>query len=424
MGIVDTFGSVIDGLVTSGHTVAARRLLLTGYHAQHMVFERFPKPDLPRSKQYVAAVVMQSVIDALQHPQDAAMVSMFTPCEPLQVAGITPYSVETLSGYMTGTRAQQVFLDRMNAEGVPETMCSFHRIFLGAAAYGLMPAPRFMIYTNLACDGNMMTFPYLQRKFDVPSFFIDVPYEKSPASVAHVASQLREMTDFVENVTGHRISDEALCRQVSRSARTAANYCHYLDGQREHYLTGNLTSEMYAVFMNHILLGTGESERYSRMLLDDIAHAPSGHGLRLVWLHLIPYMQHAATELLDFDDRVFITACDLAYESALQPIDGGDPYGSMAHRMVYSCYNGDPSERIAQALEVARHTGADGAVIFAHWGCKATIGASQLMKDAFEEAGLPTLILDGDGCDLANNSDGQIATRLEAFFEMLEEARR
>lgn len=193
MDVVRKFGNVVDRMVTADHAVGARRLLLTGYHAQHMMYERFPKKRLPASKQYVAGAVMQSVIDALQHPQNAAMVSLLVPCEPLQVAGITPYSVETLSGYMTGTKCQQPFLDRLNTDGVPETMCSFHRIFLGAAEMGLMPAPRFMVYTNLACDGNMMTFPYLQKKFDVPSFFIEVPYEKGPESVTHVASQLREM---------------------------------------------------------------------------------------------------------------------------------------------------------------------------------------------------------------------------------------
>ena len=31
----------------------------------------------------------------------------------------------------------------------------------------------------------------------------------------------------------------------------------------------------------------------------------------------------------------------------------------------------------------------------------------------------PVLLLDGDGCDRANTMDGQTATRLDAFLEML-----
>ena len=40
-------------------------------------------------------------------------------------------------------------------------------------------------------------------------------------------------------------------------------------------------------------------------------------------------------------------------------------------------------------------------------------------KKRFEEAGFPCLILDGDGCDRSHGGEGQMATRIEAFIEML-----
>ena len=42
-----------------------------------------------------------------------------------------------------------------------------------------------------------------------------------------------------------------------------------------------------------------------------------------------------------------------------------------------------------------------------------------LAKKKFEEAGLPLLILDGDGCDRSHGGEGQTSTRLGAFLEML-----
>ena len=79
---------------------------------------------------------------------------------------------------------------------------------------------------------------------------------------------------------------------------------------------------------------------------------------------------------------------------------------------------------IMAAKELADTVGADGAVLFAHWGCKNTIGASSLIKRSLEREGLPTMVLDGDGCNPANASDGQISTRLQAFVEMLTEQER
>ena len=48
---------------------------------------------------------------------------------------------------------------------------------------------------------------------------------------------------------------------------------------------------------------------------------------------------------------------------------------------------------------------------------------SALAKTQLEAAGYPTLILNGDGVDRKNTSDGQMSTRLGAFLEMLEDGR-
>lgn len=92
----------------------------------------------------------------------------------------------------------------------------------------------------------------------------------------------------------------------------------------------------------------------------------------------------------------------------------------MARRLVYNSFNGGCEHRIVRALEAARRLQADGIVYFCHWGCKQTLGAAQLVRTRLEAEGFPVLLLDGDGCDRANTSDGQTATRLGAFVEMLE----
>ena len=101
-------------------------------------------------------------------------------------------------------------------------------------------------------------------------------------------------------------------------------------------------------------------------------------------------------------------------------MQAADPYEAMAEKMVHCIYNGSVKERIQMAEKLAKQTDADGGILFAHWGCKGTIGASGLIKNVLETAGLPTMILDGDGCNPANTSDGQVSTRLQAFAEMLE----
>jgi len=421
MDIVGTFAELV-GRELKEDPDRARDLLLFGYRAKAVADKVLPDRKNPRSKQAAAQSVMDVIIKALAHPEQSAMVSLFVPGEPLSAAGITPYSVEALSCYLTGTKCEKFFLNLTAEEGIPETMCSFHRIFLGAAESGLMPKPRFTIYTNLACDGNMMTFPYLKRKYVIPGFFIDVPYEKNKEAVEYVAGQLREMTVFLSDMTGKAITKEALKDAVNCSNRASLNYQRHLKYQKDHYLPGTLTGDMYGVFMSHILLGTSQAERYTELLLNDIRNRPKCSGLRIMWIHLMPFMQKSVKKLFDFSDKAYITACDLVYDGFREQ-KAEDPYEAMADKMVYSAFNGETQDRIDRALEMAELTDAEGVVIFTHWGCKTTIGASGLMKEAFEEADLPSIILDGDGCNPENTSDGQIATRLEAFMEMLTERR-
>lgn len=184
-----------------------------------------------------------------------------------------------------------------------------------------------------------------------------------------------------------------------------------------------MTNEMYAFLLNHVLMGSPETERYNRMMAEDMERAAESSGLRLVWVHTMPFSQQPAIDRLNFNDQAFITTCDMAADPMLIDVDPAKPYDAMARRLVLSCFNGLTQRRIDRALDLVERTRADGVVLYNHWGCKGTLGASPLIKAAVEEAGIPCLVLDGDGVDAANRSDGQTATRLDAFLEMLEASR-
>lgn len=452
MDLIKPFGNYLSKELQR-NPARARKILTAGFRAFGLYQHIHPDRRLSASQDYIADLSMRTIIRALSHPKQTAMTSLFVPAEPLQCAGITPYSVEALSSFLSGTHIERVFLDVTDAQGFPETMCSFHRIFLGAALSGLMPDPPFIIYTNLACDANMLTFPYLKRKLEVPAFYIDVPYEHSEEAVQEVASQIREMCVFLEDMTHRPIREEDLTLALERSNTALRNYHMALQTLQHGHLANHMTCEMYGVFTGRLLMGSPETVRHSELLLQDARDAavhneavhtlagkksslhsaetsdsasrsvtPSGP-LRIAWIHMMPFMQPSMRELCNFSDRFCFTASDLVYDG-YQPVDPAHPYETMARRMVYSAFNGSADARIENARALVRETNAEGAIVFSHWGCKTTIGASTLIRDALQAEGTPVLILDGDGCDPSNSSDGQLVTRMEAFLEMLEERRK
>ena len=422
MDIVKTFGAIVSK-GTDGHAALARAMLITGFTAQLGRYYALPDKRLPKSRQYASRVCMQVILRALKHPERSAAMSLFTPTEPLQAAGIAPFSVECISAYLTGAKCEQTFLEIARQHGTADTECSYHRVFMGAIESGLVRPPRFVVYTNLACDGNMITFPHISEQFNLPSFLIDVPYEKSEDAVADVAAQLREMCAFVEDCAGAPVREDALGAMIAREVKTGEllRRAAVLGAHRR--LPSDASTEMFPALITHVIPGSPECLRYAELLERDMREAPKSSGIRLVWMHLIPNMQPAVMAALNFTNRVHLTYVDVVGDPFIHEVDPARPYEAMARRMVYSPYNGAVTGRVEHALRAARATDADGIVLFAQWGCKGTIGAAPLIKHDLEEAGFPCLVLDGDGCDQTNASDGQTATRLGAFLEMLE-ARR
>ena len=146
-------------------------------------------------------------------------------------------------------------------------------------------------------------------------------------------------------------------------------------------------------------------------------------GLRILWVHTLPYWQESLCRIFDYNDRVEIAVCDMDIDidiDAPEDLTWTDPYRTMAEYLIRNWYNGPSQRRVGRTLEYAEKMKADGIIYFCHWGCKQSSGGSVLLKEEMQNKGIPMLILDGDGIDKRNSHDGQIKTRLEAFLEMLD----
>lgn len=219
MQVIEKFGNYI-GEVSDTNPERARNLLKLGWQAQNLVFRFFPKKELMPADQYLAGMMMDTMLKPLKNPEESAIVSIFTPCELLQEVGLSPYNVEGFSCYLAATKVERACLFQTENSGISETLCSYHKTFIGAAEKGILPKPRCIVYTNLCCDANLVTFRKLSQIFQVPMFAIDVPMQQTEENVRYVADQLRELAVFLENCTGKKIEEERLKERLERSRRT------------------------------------------------------------------------------------------------------------------------------------------------------------------------------------------------------------
>ncbi len=418
MNITKTFGEYVTRY-TEQDAQKGQNLLRLGWKAQGFKFRHFPDKRLMPADRYLADVMMQAMLAPLNEPDQSAIVSVFLPCEMLQEVGIHPYNAEAFSCYLTASNVERSCLQQADNEGISETLCSYHRTFIGAAERGLMPKPKCIVYTNLTCDANMVTFQHLAKFYDVPSFAIDVPLTVSEANISYVEKQLRDLKVFLEQQTGKPIDDAKLAERLAVSKRTLEKFEAYQSEKADRYVPTDLVTQLYSGMTNNILLGTPEIEKYVDMLRNDVKKCKPAKGQRIYWMHTIPFWSDAVRSQLSLTESAQIVGDEL--QTVCSPdFDPSNPYRAMATRMINHALNGSVSRRIENGIAHARKLNADGVVWFNHWGCKHTLGGALLAKRKFEEAGIPCLLLDGDGCDPSHGGEGQTLTRLGAFLEMLE----
>ena len=188
MEIIETFGHYVENL-TDKKPQSARRLLKTGWEVQNLKFRYMQDKRLMPADRHLANLMMDTMLRPLQKPEDSVIVSIFTPCEMMQEVGLHPYNVEGFSCYLSASKAERAFLQQAENQGIAETLCSYHKTFLGAAQKGLLPKPKCIVYTNLTCDANLLTFRTLADFYQVPVFAIDVPWNQTTENVQYCVLQ-------------------------------------------------------------------------------------------------------------------------------------------------------------------------------------------------------------------------------------------
>jgi benzoyl-CoA reductase/2-hydroxyglutaryl-CoA dehydratase subunit BcrC/BadD/HgdB len=63
----------------------------------------------------------------------------------------------------------------------------------------------------------------------------------------------------------------------------------------------------------------------------------------------------------------------------------------------------------------------DGAIYYAHIGCRQSAALIKLIKDELNEIGIPVLILDTDIIDITITPEAELQKKLRQFYELLED---
>lgn len=417
MNVIKTYGNYIKKYAEP-HPEFSRRMIDIGLRLEQFRTEHFAAKEMPEAYQKLNTLAVKNTRFALEHPDQTVWSNLFAPVEIFQCFGLNALSMECLSSFLSGFTCEDYFIDRAEQKGIASTLCSYHKNFIGAVDSGVIPKAAFAVTTSMICDGNINTFRYIEKKHPISTYVIDVPNTYSKDAISYLVSQLKELISTLEGLTGKVFHMDDLSEVLLRENQSKEYYKEFLSLQCDRYYPSTLTLQMYMLFATHLNIGTPETLDLFRSFAKDIKSYPEFHRKRLVWVHLLPFYQETLTRYFNLaeDYQIQVMEMNLDY---MEPLDTGHPLESLAVKMLNNLYNGPYERKTAMITKLAKEMRADGVINFCHWGCKQSSGGVFQLREALKEAGIPLLVLDGDGIDRQNSHDGQIKTRLEAFLEVL-----
>lgn len=417
MEIIKKYGEIIKENATE-HPQKALNMIKLGLDLEKVRLRTVPDKKLPLAYKKLNQMAVKSTLDAIKKPEKTIWTNIFGPVEIFQCLGLQSLSVECLSSFVSGFHCEDFFLDQAENEGIASTLCSYHKNFIGSVDAGMIGNPGYAITTSMVCDGNVNTFHYLQAKHEIPTFIVDVPNEYSTDAEEYVIVQLKEMIGLLEEKFHTKLDMKKLKEVIERENQSKQYYIEFIREQKDRYYPNTLTMNLFMLFATHLNIGTKESLEFFKILSEDVKKYPKTKGKSFFWVHLFPYYQETLQEYFNFNEKYQIKATDINLDY-MEMMDSSDPLRAIAKKMICNVFNGSYERKIEMIADIAEKMELNAVIHFCHWGCKQSFGGVMLLKEEMKKRNIPMLIIDGDGMDRRNISDGQMKTRLEAFLEMI-----
>ncbi|MDP2661974.1 MAG: 2-hydroxyacyl-CoA dehydratase family protein, partial [Dehalococcoidia bacterium] len=332
------------------------------------------------------------------------------PTEILYAMDIVPMQLEGTAGTLAIVlKNQDELLSTAKAMGYPPEVCSAHRTVAAVFSRGWAPRPNVILWSPQVCDNTAKCGDQIMDSYGIPGIFIDRPYRFTEREVQYLTAEFEEMVARLEELSGHRLDMDRLRQALEHSARMVELLREIYELRRAvPYPTTNRRSNQVQT-ITWLFQGTETGVRYVESVRNELrervargeGYAPNQRH-RLIGLFLPP---NHAWKLLDWMEREH-GACIVAepYSSHWGPWqpDFSRPVESLARKQ-FICpicrqMHGPMEEGVvADAVSDARTHGAEGAIYWAHTGCRQACATIRATKDALmEQLGIPTLVLDID----------------------------
>ena len=355
--------------------------------------------------------------------------TIFVPTEFLFAMDIVPFYLEGMCEIMARVHGLEESFSAAKSKGFASELCSGHRLIDAMAIQGWMPRPDAFVWSNLVCDLTTKTGDFLEKLYDRPGFYLDRPYKNTEEGMQYYIRELEELVHFLENLTGRKMDWDRLS-EVMEDTRRSTEVFREICELRKAVPSPMRNQHMIEMIMTQILMsGSPELVTFYEAIRDQVKEAvEKGEGVceeekhRLLTFFYYPAYLWKLLNAMQTEYGAVIVAEPHLSPWAEGEIDPAKPLESLA-RKAFALYDTGPLQPfVDRVLRQAEEYKADGAIYWAHIGCRQTCATIRIIKEVLmEKVGIPTLVIDCDLGDPTYASGESMKDKLEEFFELLDE---
>jgi benzoyl-CoA reductase/2-hydroxyglutaryl-CoA dehydratase subunit BcrC/BadD/HgdB len=367
------------------------------------------------------------------------------PAELLRSFGFEVHFPENHGALLGTSRTAGDMIPETAKLGYSNDICSYLTADIGSFLrketpltkhYGLdgPPKPDLIVYNTNQCREVQDWFTFFGKEIGCPVVGICPPRhldEVTEEMIADVSAQFKKLVPICEQVSGNKfdidkfrttlkLSKEAtdLWKQVLWTAKASPAPISFFDA----------TIHMGPIV---VLRGTQIAKDYYRQLLDELSgNAARGIGFlekekcRIYWDGMPIWGKLRSLSELFIQNNAAIVASTYCNSWVFDAFDEKDPFTSSARAYTEIFINRSESAKEKILAGLVEEFNIDGIIFHDAKTCANNSNSRYGMPQRLKETlGIPTLIIEGDLCDLRFYSEGQSTTKIETFIEQIESSK-
>jgi benzoyl-CoA reductase/2-hydroxyglutaryl-CoA dehydratase subunit BcrC/BadD/HgdB len=323
--------------------------------------------------------------------------------------------------------------------GYSEDICSYARTDLGSllsgkTPVGKIPKPDLLLACTNICQTVLFWYRVLSHHLNVPLILIDTPFvyhdQAEAHSISYVEKQLEMAIPIMERVAGKSLEPKRL-EEVGRLSKLATELWLEILERNKHRPAPISVFDQF-IQMAPIVEMRGDAETvdfYGAMLKEVDLRVVKGIGAvrgeqkRLLWDNLPIW--YRIRYLAEFMGKSGIAMVASTYTNAwgeLAPLyEPSKGLESIARVCTYVILNRGTGHKLRIMQEMIEEYSLDGVLLHSDRSCKPySMGQMDQRDRLIHEHNVPALLLEADHNDPRSFAEEQVASRLDAFIEVLE----